>query len=301
MILRLSSNGPIDLTLSNQPVTELQWDRDAMEAGQLYRAARLEGVPVIIRARSLAAELAEFRVTQAEDIPLPPRHSIRIALRRKFSLDLDLLAFYAFVRRQPALAHLAHRQIGLRPILRDSLLEALCLAIADQQVSGTFTDLLKRRLVEAHGIVYRHRGMNLGLFPSPETLARLEVHALRGLQFTRAKSGYIVELARRFLAEPRWHHLTGTDEEIVAQLCRLRGVGRWTAEYGAMMGLGLVNTLPAADIGLMRMVQRLAGLAQRPTEQQVRDIGERWSPWCGLVTFYLWHQEDSAAATTTHD
>jgi len=138
----------------------------------------------------------------------------------------------------------------------------------------------------------------LWLFPLAEELAGLDSDALHPLQFSRSKSSYIIDLARRFVAEPEWESPDGTDEDIVQLLCTLRGVGRWTAEYAAMMGLGLTDTLPAADIGLMRMVQRVYGLAERPTENQVRKIGRDWSPWRGLVTFYLWHQEDSENAVT---
>ena len=116
--------------------------------------------------------------------------------------------------------------------------------------------------------------------------------ALRPLQYTRNKSSFITGLARTFLAEPAWNRLSGDDESIVQQLCGLRGIGRWTAEYGAMMGLGITDTLPAADIALMRMVQRVARLARRPTEPEVREFGARWSPWRGLVTFYLWREEE---------
>ena len=131
------------------------------------------------------------------------------------------------------------------------------------------------------------------MFPASGELARLDPLALYPLQFTRNKSRYIIELARRFLSEPHWETLTGPDEELVSRLCTLRGVGPWTAEYAAMVGLGLVDTLPAADIGLLRMVRRIYHLAERPTEKQVRELGQDWSPWRGLVTFYLWHQEDS--------
>ncbi len=293
LTLRLRSMGPTELARCNQPVTESQSDREAFADGLLYRAGRIAGVPVIIRAGSLAVDQIEFTVTPAGDTPLPPEKTIAATMRRKFSLDLDLPAFYRFVKRLPPLAHLPARQAGLRPILKDSLLEALCLAIIDQQVNVTFAARLKHRFLETHGRLYRVEGHELRLFPAAVELAALDPHALYTLQFTRNKSRYIVELARRFLTEPRWETLAGADEEIVTELCTLRGVGRWTAEYGAMVGLGLVDTLPAADIGLMRMVQRTYGLARRPTESQVREIARDWSPWRGLVTFYLWHQEDS--------
>ncbi|UCH63717.1 MAG: DNA-3-methyladenine glycosylase 2 family protein [Fidelibacterota bacterium] len=298
MILKLRSKGPTDLARCNQPVTENQSDRVAFADGLLYRAARIAGSPVIIRVGSLADDGLEFLISPAEDTPLPPKATVTAALRRKFSLDLDLPAFYRFVKRLPPLARLPARQAGLRPILKDTLLEALSLAIIDQQVNVAFAARLKHRLLNAYGRLYRVDGNELWLFPLAEELASLEPDALHPMQFSRSKSNYIVNLARRFLAEPYWESLNGTDEEIVERLCNLRGVGRWTAEYAAMMGLGLNDTLPAADIGLMRMVQQVYGLAERPTEDLVRKIGRDWSPWRGLVTFYLWHQEDAENAAT---
>ncbi|MFC1619385.1 DNA-3-methyladenine glycosylase family protein [Candidatus Neomarinimicrobiota bacterium] len=291
--IRLSSKGPTNLALCTQPVTENQADREAYANGVLYRASHLNGVPGIIQAKSVTEDKIEFTFTTFEDPRPPSRAKVEQALRRKFSLDLDLPAFYEFVSTIPELSHLPAQQRGLRPILKGSLLEALCLAIVDQQVNVTFAARLKHRLLETYGRKYNLNGQVLWLFPKPDTLARLEPHALRPLQFTGSKSRYIIGLARTFIDDPGWEAQSGTDEEIVSRLCSLHGVGKWTAEYAAMVGLGLVDTLPAADIGLMRMVQRVYQLPNRPTEKQVREIAQDWSPWRGLVTFYLWHQEDT--------
>ena len=290
MTLRLRSNGPTDLARSNQPITENREDRAAYLDGTLYRASRIDGVPVVIRARSVATDELAFEVSPAEDIPLPPPEVVQAALIRKFSLGLDLPAFYRLVGRHPQLASMAARQTGLRPLLKDSLLEALCLAIADQQVNVTFAARLKHRLLESYGRCYRVDGLDLWLLPTVEQVAALEPHALHPMQFTRNRSSFIVGLARRFLAEPQWEVLQGPDDEVVRELCRLNGVGPWTAEYGAMVGLGLIDTLPAADIGLLEAVRRLFGLPKRPSPEQVRQLGRDWSPWRGLITFYLWHQ-----------
>jgi len=290
--IRLRSNGPTDLALSNQPVTEHQADRSAFADGALYRASWIDGAPAIIRAWSVSEDEIEFEVTPAEDRPLPSPDRVAAFLRRKFALDLDLPAFYLFAKKSPRLARLPGRLPGLRPILKDSLLEALCLAIADQQVNVAFAATLKQRLLSAYGTCYPVDGLQLWLHPSAETLAQLDPEALAPLQFTRSKSRYIVELARRFLAEPRWETLSGNNGEIIRRLCTLRGVGPWTAEYAGMVGLGLKDTLPSADIALIRMVQRIYNLPQRPTEREVRQLARDWSPWRGIVTFYLWQLED---------
>ncbi|UCH10671.1 MAG: hypothetical protein JSU61_01910, partial [Fidelibacterota bacterium] len=211
--LHLVSKGPTNLALCNQPVTENQSDRAAFTNSTLYRAARIHGIPVIIRARSRSRDEIEFRVSPAGDAPLPSKDAITATLRRKFSLDLDLPAFYRFVQDIPALTQLPSRQQGLRPILKDNLFEALSLAIIDQQVNVAFAATLKHRLLEAYGHHYRVDGQDLWLFPATEELARLDPLALYPLQFTRNKSRYIIELAQRFVAEPHWETLTGPEEE----------------------------------------------------------------------------------------
>lgn len=294
---RLASNGPIDLEASCRPFTENRADRAAFSGGALYRAARIGAVALILKARALAEDEIEVQVEPAEGDQLPPDKVIVAGLRRKFSLDLDLPAFYGFLETVPELRGMAADHRGLRPLRKDSLLEALVLAIADQQVNVAFAAELKERLLTRYGHRYDVAGHALWLFPRAEVLAALEEHALRPLQYTRNKSSYITGLARKFLQQPEWERLAGRDAEIVERLIQLRGIGRWTAEYGAMLGLGVTDTLPAADIALLRMVQSAYGLPQRPTEQELRQIGEGWSPWRGMVTFYLWRQEEFIAET----
>ena len=294
---RLTGNGPIDLEASCRPFTENRGDRAAFSGGTLYRAARIGNVAVILKAKAVGENEIEVEVATAEGDPLPRDKVIVAGLRRKFSLDLDLSAFYDFLESVPELRGMATDHHGLRPLLKDSLLEALVLAIADQQVNVTFAAELKARLLTRYGRRYDVDGHALWLFPRAEELAVLEEYALRPLQYTRNKSSYITGLAQKFLQEPEWERLTGSDDEIVERLIQLRGIGRWTAEYGAMLALGVTDTLPAADIALMRMVQSAYSLPRRPTEQELRQIGESWSPWRGMVTFYLWRQEEFVAET----
>lgn len=290
--LTLQCNGPINLEMCNQPATEIERDRRAYQNNTLYRASWIAGVPTIIRAKNISNSEVQFTIDAAEDMPLPDESVIISHLRRKFSLDLDLPAFYAFVRGIPQLSHFPKAQHGLRPILKDSLVEALCLAVMDQQVNVAFAARLKHRVMETYGHCYKIDNLDLWLFPLAKTLAALEDHALTPLQFTRQRSSFVIGLARTFLSNHSFGNMSGDDEDVVNQLCKLRGIGPWTAEYAVINGIGLMNSIPAADIGLMRMVQKVYQLQSRPDAEQVRNIGMNWSPWKGLVTFYLWHQED---------
>ncbi len=290
--LTLQCNGPINLEMSNEPMTEIESDRRAFRNNTLYRASWIAGVPTIIRARNIGDSEVHFTIDAAQDRALPHENVIISHLKRKFSLDLDLSAFYGFVRGIPQLSHFPKAQYGLRPILKDSLVEALCLAVMDQQVNVAFAARLKRQVLQAYGHCYKVDDLDLWLFPHAKILAALDDHALTELQFTRQRSSFVIGLARTFLDNPTLGEMSGDDEDVVSQLCKLRGIGPWTAEYAVINGMGLMNSIPAADIGLMRMVQKVYQLQSRPDAEQVRKIGLNWSPWKGLVTFYLWHQED---------
>ncbi len=110
------------------------------------------------------------------------------------------------------------------------------------------------------------------------------------MQFSRSKAEYIVGLARAVASgELDLDALSTISEaERIERLVRLRGIGRWTAEYGSMRGYGARDSLPAADIGLRNAVTVAYRLDHQATEAEVRAMGERWTPWRAFATFYLW-------------
>lgn len=217
--------------------------------------------------------------------------TIRAELTRRFGLHLPLAEFHRFLKRDRRLAPLSRRMSGISLLQKTSPFEALVTAITDQQLNVAFASELKRRLITTYGRRLSANGIHLWTFPSPRKLAALEDHALRPLQYSRAKSSYIVRLARGIVdgSHPleRWSPLP--DEELTDRLCAIHGVGRWTAEYAAMVGFGRLDLVPAADVGLQKAVMRFYRLRHRPDEREVRDIAGSWRPWRGLVTYLLWH------------
>ena len=229
-------------------------------------------MPVLFKARTIGDSTVEVSVLPAESQPLPPAPVIESALRRKLSLDLDLETFYQFTAAIPQLPDMTAKQRGLRPIIKDSLLEALVLGVMDQQVNVPFAAKLKGRFLERYGSCYELDGIKLRLFPQPARLAKLAVDELKTIQLTGNRSKFIIGLAQQYLNSTNWPSLVGTADEVMKNLCALEGIGPWTAEYCGLVGVGLLDTLPAADIGLMRIIEKLYGLSTRPTEKEVRAI-----------------------------
>jgi DNA-3-methyladenine glycosylase II len=85
------------------------------------------------------------------------------------------------------------------------------------------------------------------------------------------------------------------DEDAVAKLMEVPGVGRWTAEIALMRGLGRRDIFPAGDLGLIVAAQRVLGCARRPREDEMRALAERWKGWRTYGALYLWRTLGIAA------
>ena len=78
-----------------------------------------------------------------------------------------------------------------------------------------------------------------------------------------------------------------SDEDAVTFLGQLRGIGRWTAQYYLLRGLGRLNTFPGDDVAARNRVMSLLGLDRVPDYETMQDVSRRWHPWSGMVYFHL--------------
>jgi DNA-3-methyladenine glycosylase II len=211
-------------------------------------------------------------------------------LEQRFHLQDDALAFYEQAGKDSHLAPLLQAFYGLKPVNTASMYEALSWAILGQQINIRFAYMLKKTLVEMAGARLETEGRVYYAFPEPQAVAALSYEDLTQQRFSRRKAEYLIDLARMVAGgDILLDEFSGADPEpIIAQLVKIRGIGRWSAEYGLMRGLGHPDILPAADIGLRNAVQTLYQLPQQPDEETVRQMGTRWAGWRSWAAFYLW-------------
>jgi len=217
---------------------------------------------------------------------------------RVLATRVDVTALERDLAADPVMDELARRYRGLRPVLIADPLEALVWAIIGQQINVAFAAKLKRALVERFGRRMRLAQREFVLFPDAETLAGLDHERdLRPLQFSRQKSEYVIGVART-VATGRLHLEAlrrAEPEEAIARLSQLKGVGRWTAEYVLLRGLGFPDVIPAADGGLRRIIGHAYGFGRAATEAEVRALAARWAPWRAYAAFYWWFTLQRAA------
>ncbi|MED1873239.1 DNA-3-methyladenine glycosylase 2 [Brevibacillus borstelensis] len=212
-------------------------------------------------------------------------------IRHMFSADVDLTPLYALMQADAKLAPLAERFRGLRFVLDDDLFQSMVKTIIGQQINLAFAATLTERLLELAGeSVQDAEGTLHYAFPAADRIAVMEPEALRPLQFSQRKAEYIIDLARavvngRVDLEGLWKM---DEQEIMATLTPLRGIGKWTVECMMMFGMGRPDLLPVADIGLKNGMQLVYQLEARPDEAEMRRIGESWAPWRSYVSLYVW-------------
>jgi DNA-3-methyladenine glycosylase II len=113
---------------------------------------------------------------------------------------------------------------------------------------------------------------------------------LRSVGQSRQKAGYLRSLAALVLSgELDLANLPADDEEAIALLTRIKGIGRWSAEIYLLFAEGRSDVWPAGDLAVQVEIGRLLGLPERPSEKRLREIAENWRPHRGAAAVLAWH------------
>ena len=178
----------------------------------------------------------------------------------------------------------AIERVGLCTLIPNpQLFETLVDAIISQQISVKAADAIMGRLraalhAEANGMI------------SPDALLSLEEDILRAVGLSPQKMRYIRDLTERVVnGELDLERLSELDdEEIIHELVKVKGIGRWTAEMMLIFSLGRPDVLPVDDLGFLEGVREAYSLEARPTPKEMRQRGEVWHPYRTFATWYMW-------------
>jgi len=183
----------------------------------------------------------------------------------------------------------AHPRVKLQS--RGDAFVTLARAIVGQQISTKAADAVWRRFCVACGET------------SPKAILRRRATTLRRCGLSDRKVEYIRDLAAHFVSgkvDPSRFDVQD-DEEIIAELVDIRGIGRWTAEMFLIFNLLRPNVLPVDDLGLLKAVSVNyldgASVAGREGRARVVQLAELWTPWRTVATWYLWRSLDPIPVT----
>lgn len=175
---------------------------------------------------------------------------------------------------------------GTPLILEFDLYSSLVKSIIHQQLNMAFAQKLTKDFVTTYG--FEKEGA--WFYPSPEKAASLTVEELRTLKFSGRKAEYVIGLSEKVASkELDLEALRSfSDEDVIAELVKIRGVGRWTAENFLLFGLGRPNLFPKADIGIQNAIKLLHNLDAKPTMDEMDQFSQEWQPYLSYASLYLW-------------
>lgn len=186
------------------------------------------------------------------------------------------------LRRDPVLAALIrkHGPCGLAAAQRADHFSALVRAIVGQQLSTKAATTIHRRLIEL---------LRDGT-ATPEGIAALGDAQLRSVGLSRQKSAYLRDLCARVAGGEVHLDALGrmTDDEVIAELTKIKGVGRWTAEMFLMFNLRRPDVWPVGDLGVRSGLGRVLGWDSSPTPRETELVGVGYRPWRSAVAWYCW-------------
>ena len=126
--------------------------------------------------------------------------------------------------------------------------------------------------------------------PTPELVIAIDGQKIRDAGISWSKNSYIKDLARHVLESgivfEQFEIMT--DEEIITELIKVKGIGRWTAEMFLMFSMGRPDVFSYGDLGLRKSIKRLYGFDKEPTKEEAEKIAEKWKPYRTIACRYLW-------------
>jgi DNA-3-methyladenine glycosylase II len=188
-------------------------------------------------------------------------------------------ALDALAERDPAVATALSQAGYPEPRISAPGYQTLLRAIVGQQVSIQAAASMWAKLVAV-----------VGDPPAPERLLEASDETLRAAGLSRQKASYARSLAEVVVSgQLDFSRLSADDEEAIAELVRVKGVGRWSAEIYLLFAEGRLDIWPAGDLAVQIEVGRILGLDAKPAEKTLRDIAERWRPHRGAMAIFAWH------------
>lgn len=191
-------------------------------------------------------------------------------------------AILTLAQRDPVLNDLIQNYPGIALESRGNAFATLARSIVGQQISVKAAESVWQKLLSHIQEA------------TPVSIHLAEAGKLRECGLSGRKVEYLQDLARKFLCgeldATHWHTLE--DEELIKDLVRVKGIGRWTAEMFLIFHLMRPDVLPLDDIGLQRAMARKYNLNQPLSKPDMQKIAHNWQPWRSVATWYLWRSLD---------
>lgn len=278
---KLEITGPYDFSqvltrLSLDPINHVDLTKEMIKVPLIIHQE-----PVIAEIQSMGTKEAPTFIITAKNDETEVLEKLREIFQWKVSLKAVNEHFAGTILNHLFLAH-----EGTPLILDFDPYHCLMKCIIHQQLNLKFAYKLVERFVHNFGTQID----GVWFYPTPKKIAKLDYQDLRELQFSMRKAEYVIDtsklIANGTLNLEEINQLS--NEEIIKELVKIRGIGVWTVQNYLLFGLGRQNLFPMADVGIQNALKKLLNLTEKPTFEQMEQLSVDWSPYLSYASLYLW-------------
>jgi len=293
MKFSLSALPPYDFTLSTAIFSAGDKQIRKFQDGIFWQVIRLPQKLVLIQVTSSGSvERPQLKVELISDrqISLDDKRTAQRIVSSMLNLNLDLRSFYRIASGDTVMAEIVQRLRGLKSPLTPTPFEALIESIIEQQISLIVAHSLQIKVVKSFGDSLNVRGRTYYAFPTPLALGSASTEQLRQCGLSLKKAEYVRDISSLIsqgkldLAK---YESYDDARAVIQELDKLRGIGVWTAEMTLIRGMGRLDTFPADDVGVRRVISHYYLNNRKILSEEARDIAVRWGRWKALASFYL--------------
>jgi DNA-3-methyladenine glycosylase II len=292
-IMTLNPRPPYDFSLSAAIFAGGEPDIRTFGDGMFRQVLDTGNAPVLAEVRSSGVtENPELALTLRSDRPVS-RDTARFAREKVaaiLSITDDLGPFYRAVAGDPVLADLTVRLRGVRAPVTATIFEALSDSIIEQQISLKAAHSIGRRLIRTAGKNLDLDGTVYYCYPDPAILARTPDSTFRSCGLTVRKGEYLRGVSQLILSgdlDVEGFRKYRDTEQVIEELVKIRGIGRWTAELTVLRGLHRPDAFPADDVGVRRFISQCYFGGRKISADDARTFADRWGAWKGFAAYYL--------------
>ncbi|MGB9938166.1 MAG: DNA-3-methyladenine glycosylase family protein [Methanobacterium sp.] len=253
----------------------------------------VDELPILIELESLGTvDKPELKLilNSNENISTQEGQAALKIVKKIFNLDFDLKPFYNEVKSDKTMYKLTQGLYGLKSPVAASVFEALVLTIIEQQISLKAAHSIERKMIKKFGSTLKRGSHKYYTFPTSQQLNNASFDELRECGLTLRKTEYIKSISKEIeIGNLDLENLNEYDsaDKVITELCKIRGIGLWTAEFVMLRGLNRLESIPADDIGIRRVISHYYCDGKKITSDNARKIAENWGKFKGLASFYL--------------
>ena len=218
------------------------------------------------------------------------KYLVKSKLEWILGMDQDIQGFYELCQDDPVMSKVIQSHTGFHNTRSTDLYESLVISVLGQQISNKVAIVIRRGFTQAFGSSIEYDGQSFWTYPDPVKISNSTIEALMKLKLSRRKSEYVQNIAQAqldgYLNIELFEDLS--NQEVIDHLCKIKGVGRWTAQWALSRGIGRPDIFPEGDLVLNKLIAEHYLHTQEINLSEINEYSENWKPYRTTAAGYLY-------------